>query len=115
MVGRPHNHGGAKNTGKEKITVFQNLKPSIPSNSFRDQGRRYSGEDTAQFGADILPNINVIAKRDLLSLDISLRVERGKEGQWTVVSSFIKDVGSNQISHGIRPNTFKGRNMYAQN
>ena len=63
----------------------------------------------------ILSNINVIAKRDLLTLDFSLHMERGKTGQWAVVSSFIKDVGSNQISHGIRPNTFKGRNMYAQN
>ena len=80
VVGRPHNHGGAKNTGKEKIMVFQNLKPSISSNSFRDQGRRYSGEDTTQFGADILSNINVIAKRDLLTPDISLHVEHGKEG-----------------------------------
>ena len=91
------------------------MKPSILSNSFCDQGRRYSGEDTAQFGVDILSNINVIAKRDLLTLNISLHVERGKGGQWTVVSSFIKDVGSNQVSHEMRPNTFKGSNMYAQN
>ena len=54
VVGRPHNHDGAKNTVKEKITVFQNLKPSIPSNSYRDQGRSYSGEDTAQFRVDIV-------------------------------------------------------------
>ena len=65
---------------KERITVFQNLKPSIPSNSYRDQGRSYSGEDTAQFRVDILSNINVIAKRDLLTLDISLHMERGKTG-----------------------------------
>nr|POE97186.1 hypothetical protein CFP56_78988 [Quercus suber] len=115
VVGKLHNHGGAKNTGMEKISVFQNLKSSIPSNSFRDQGRSYSGEDTAQSGADILPDINAIAKRDLLTLDISLRVERGKDGQWAVVSSIIKDVGSNQISHGMRPNAHKGRNMHTQN
>nr|POE45540.1 pentatricopeptide repeat-containing protein [Quercus suber] len=115
VVGKPHNHSSAKNIGKEKITVFQNLNPSNPSNSVRDQGRSYSGEDTAQFGADILSNINVIAKSDLLTLDITLRVKRGKEGQWAVVSSFIKDVGSNHISHGMRPNTFKGHNMYSQN
>nr|POE45556.1 syntaxin-41 [Quercus suber] len=115
VVGKPHNHGGAKNTGKDKITVFQNSNPSNPSNSVCDQGRSYSGEDMAQFGVDILSNINVTAKSDLLTLDITLRVERGKEGQWAVVSSIVKDVGSNQISHGMRPNTFKGYNMYTQN
>ena len=115
VVDRPHNHGSAKIKGKEKVTVFQNLKSSIPSNLYRDQGMSYSRKDTAQFRADILSNINVIAKRDLLTLDISSRVERGKEGQWAVVSSFIKDVGSNQIIHGMRPNTFKGCNTYNQN
>ena len=88
VVGRPHNHGGATNKGKEKSTVFQNLKSSIPSNRYRDQGRSFSGEDTAQLRVDTLSNIDVIAKRDLLTLKISLRVERGKEGQWAVVSSF---------------------------
>ena len=115
MVGRPHYHGGATNKGKEKSTVLQNLKSSVPSNPYCDQDRSFSGEDTAQLGADILSNIGVIAKRDLLTLEISLRVERGKEGQWAVVSSFIKDMGSNQVSHGMRPNTFKGHNMYTQN
>ena len=115
VVDRPHNHSSAKIKGKEKVTVFQNLKSSIPNNLYRDQGRSYSRKDTAQFRADILSNINVIAKRDLLTLDISSRVERGKEGQWAVVSSFIKDVGSNQIIHGMRPNTFKGCNTYNQN
>ena len=115
VVGRPHNHGGATDKGKEKSTVFQNLKSSIPSNPYRDQGRSFSREGTTQIGADTLSNIDVIAKRDLLTLEISLCVERGKEGQWAIVSSFnlfIKDVGSNQISHGMRPNTFKGHNMY---
>ena len=36
----------------------------------------------AQLGVDLLSNLDVIANRDLLSLKISLRVERGKDGQW---------------------------------
>ena len=46
VVDRPHNHGSAKIKGKEKVTVFQNLKSSIPNNSYRDQGRSYSRKDT---------------------------------------------------------------------
>ena len=113
VVGRPHNHGGAANKGKEKIPVFQNLKSSTPRNPYRDHGSSFSGKDTAQLGANILSNIDVIAKRDLLTLEISLRMEHGKKGQWAVVSSFIKDVGSNQNSHG--PTLSKGRNKHTQN
>ena len=69
-------HGGARNNGKEKVKVFQNLKYSNPNNLHRDQGHKFSGRDAAQFGANILSNINVIAERDLLTLDISLCVER---------------------------------------
>ena len=88
VVGRPHNHGGATDKGKEKSTVFQNLKISIPSNPYRDQGRSFSREGTTQIEVDTLSNIDVIAKRDLLTLEISSCVERGKEGQWAIVSSF---------------------------
>ena len=115
VVGSPHNHSSAAYKGKEKIPVFQNLKSSTPRNPYCDHGSSFFGKDTAQLGADILSNIDVIAKRDLLTLEISLRVERGKEGQWAVVSSFIKDVGSNHYSLGMRPNTFKGRNKHTQN
>ena len=115
VVGSRHNHGGAAYKGKEKIPVFQNLKSSTPRNPYCDHGSSFFGKDTAQLGADILSNIDVIAKRDLLTLEISLCVERGKEGQWAVVSSFIKDVGSNHYSLGMRPNTFKGRNKHTQN
>ena len=47
------------------------MKSSIPI-THTIQGRSCSGKDTAQFGADVLPNINVIAKRDLLTLIIML-------------------------------------------
>ena len=66
--------------------------------------RKYIGKQGAKFGVDILSNINAIARRDLLILDIFLFVERGKEGQWVVVSFNIKDVGSNQNNNGMRPN-----------
>ena len=80
VVDRPHNHGSAKIKGKEKVTVFQNLKSSNSSNSHRDQGKKYSGNDAAQFGANILSNINVISKRDLLifgSLYVCSEAARG--------------------------------------
>ena len=32
-------------------------------------------------------------------------MKHGNEGQWAVVSSNIKDVGSNQNNNGMRPNT----------
>ena len=80
VVGSPHNHSGAAYKGKEKIPVFQNLKSSTPRNPYRDHGSNFSWKDSAQLGANILSNIDVIAKRDLPTLEISLRVERGKEG-----------------------------------
>ena len=73
-------HDGARNNGKEKVMVFQNLKSSNSSNSHRDQGKKYSGNDAAQFGANILSNINVISKRDLLifgSLYVCSEAARG--------------------------------------
>ena len=85
VVGRPHNHGRAANKGKEKIPGFQNLNFSTPRNPYLDHGSSFSGIDTAQLGADFLSNIDVIAKRDLLTLEISLHVERGKEGQWAQI------------------------------
>ena len=66
--------------------------------------RKYISKHAAEFGGDILSNINVIARKDLPTLDIFLHVERGKEGQWAVVSFNIKDVDSNQNNNGMRPN-----------
>ena len=80
VVGSRHNHGGAAYKGKEKIPVFQNLKSSTPRNPYRDHDSNFSWKDSAQLGANILSNIDVIAKRDLPTLEISLRVERRKEG-----------------------------------
>uniref|UniRef100_A0A7N2R4R9 ABC transporter C family member 13 n=1 Tax=Quercus lobata TaxID=97700 RepID=A0A7N2R4R9_QUELO len=85
-------HGGARNNGKEKVTVFQNLKYSNPSNLHRDQGHKFSGKDAAQFGANILSNINVIAERDLLTLDISLCVERQRGAPRPSIKSYVENL-----------------------
>ena len=80
---------GFGNKGKEFTLGFQNLKSCI---SWGDN----SGSDKEQVGVDVTSIFNGAMDKSLnttLTLDIALRVERGKEGSWTVLSSKVNEVG----------------------
>lgn len=88
--------GGIGNKRKEKISEISNN--TISGDHAPLEGN--SEKVKAQFGADVTSVIRGIVSsgiKDTLTLDIYLRVERGKEGNWGVISSKVSEVDSNSI------------------
>ena len=100
--------GGFGNKGKEFTLGFQNLKSCISRGD-------NSGSNKEQVWADVKSVTSVfngvadISLNTTLTLDIVLRVERGKEGSWFVLSSKVNEVGPVAVkpSGEYKPQSFK--------
>ena len=100
--------GGFGNKGKEFTLGFQNLKSCISRGD-------NSGSNKEQVWADVTSVTSVfngvadISLNTTLTLDIVLRVERGKEGSWFVLSSKVNEVGPVAVkpSGEYKPQSFK--------
>ena len=90
--------GGVGKEGKEKISEIQISNDTISGDHVPLEGN--SEKVKAQFGVDLTCVSSGIVSsgiKDTLTLDIYLRVEHGKEGNWDMISSKVGEVDSNSF------------------
>ena len=90
VVGKQKNTRGGGDEGKNKTALVQNSNPRDFSFNNRDTCKESILRQREQLRAKILSTINGIESNGIkseLTLDLYMRMERGKDGRWAIVWS----------------------------
>ena len=90
VAGKWKNSSGGGDEGKNKTALVQNSNPRDFSFNNRDTCKESILRQREQLRAKILSTINGIESNGIkseLTLDLYMRMERGKDGRWAIVWS----------------------------
>ena len=105
VAGKWKNSSGGGDEGKNKTALVQNSNPRDFSFNNRDTCKESILRQREQLRAKILSTINGIESNGIkseLTLDLYMRMERGKDGRWAIVWSKVSEVGP-KVVQPIKP------------